>query len=300
MSTQDYDELQTVRDIIRYAVSEFNRAQLFFGHGSDNAWDEAVYLTLFSLNLPLDNLDPFLDARLLKEEKKRCLTLIQERVKKRVPLAYLTGEAWLQGHRFIVTEDVLVPRSPISELIAEQLQPWVADPDAPLNILDMCTGSGNLAILAALEFPHSHVDAADISPKALAVAKQNVELYKLGLQVHLHQTDLFKDLHPKAYDVIICNPPYVNSTSMEELPAEYKNEPALALAGGEDGMDVIRKILYAAPNYLSEDGFMLLEIGHEYENFLTAFPSISPTLLETETTDESILLLTREELLMLD
>lgn len=300
MSTKHYEELLTVRDIIRYAVSEFNRAHLFFGHGSDNAWDEAVYLTLFALNLPLDNLEPFLDARLLKEEKKHCLHLIKERVEKRVPLAYLTGEAWLQGHRFIVNEDVLVPRSPISELIVEQFQPWVADPEAPLHILDMCTGSGNLAILAALEFPHAHVDAVDISPKALAVAKQNVELYQLDLQVHLYQSNLFDELLENAYDVIICNPPYVNSTSMKELPDEYKNEPKLALAGGEDGMDLIRKILYTAPQYLSENGFMILEIGHEYENFLTAFPSISPTLLETETTTESILLLTREDLLMLD
>lgn len=293
-------ELQTVRDMIRYAVSEFNRANLFFGHGSDNAWDEAVYLVLHSLNLPLDNLEPFLDARLLITEKKHILTLINTRVKQRVPLAYLIGEAWLQGNRFIVTPDVLVPRSPISELIAEQLQPWVSDPDAPLSILDMCTGSGNLAILAALAFPHAHIDAADISTKALAVAQQNIHLYQLGHQLHLYQTDLFEGLPAKAYDIIICNPPYVNSMSMQELPDEYKNEPALALAGGEDGMDLIRRILYAAPSYLSEEGFMILEIGHEYENFLTAFPSISPTLLATETTSESILLLTKEDLLMLD
>lgn len=298
--TESFDELQTVRDIIRYAISEFNRANLFFGHGSDNAWDEAVYLTLHALHLPLDNLEPFLEARLLKHEKEHCLSLIKARVERRVPLAYLTGEAWLQGNRFIVNEHVLVPRSPISELIAEQLQPWVVDPDAPLNILDMCTGSGNLAILAALEFPHAHVDAADISEQALEIARQNVELYQLGHQVHLYQSDLFEQLPPKAYDVIICNPPYVNSTSMEALPDEYRNEPALALAGGEDGMDLVRRILYAAPNYLNDNGFMVLEIGHEYENFLTAFPSISPTLLETETTHESILLLTREDLLMLD
>lgn len=297
---ESFEELQTVRDIIRYAISEFNRAHLYFGHGSDNAWDEAVYLTLSALNLPLDNLEPFLDARLLAHEKAYCLSLIKARVEKRVPLAYLTGEAWLQGHRFLVNEHVLVPRSPISELIVEQFQPWVIDPDAPLNILDMCTGSANLAILAALEFPHSHVDAVDISPKALEVAQQNIALYQLAHQVHLYQSDLFADLPQKLYDIIICNPPYVNSTSMQALPDEYKNEPAIALAGGEDGMDLVRKILYAAPNYLSEEGFMVLEIGHEYENFLTAFPSINPTLLETETTNESILLLTKEDLLMLD
>ncbi|WP_159990462.1 50S ribosomal protein L3 N(5)-glutamine methyltransferase [Pelistega ratti] len=299
-SLNNYDELKTVRDMIRYAVSAFHQAKLYFGHGSDNAWDEAVYLTLFSLHLPLDHLEPFLDAHLLQIEKQRCLDLIHQRVEKRVPLAYLTGEAWLQGYRFMVTPDVLVPRSPISELISEGLQPWIMDPEAPLNILDLCTGSGNLAILAALQFPHAFVDAADISPKALEVAKQNIHLYKLQHQVHLYESDLFDHIPVKLYDVIICNPPYVNSTSMQELPDEYKNEPQLALAGGEDGMDIIRKILYATPNYLTENGFLLLEIGHEYENFLTAFPSITPTLLETETTDESILLLTREDLLMLD
>ncbi|WP_315970367.1 50S ribosomal protein L3 N(5)-glutamine methyltransferase [Pelistega indica] len=255
-STENFEELTTIRDVIRYAVSQFNEHKLFFGHGSDNAWDEAVYLTLFALNLPLDELDVYIDAHILKKERKRCLDLIHERVKKRVPLAYLTGEAWLQGYRFIVDKHVIVPRSPISELLGQQLSPWVINPDARLNILDMCTGSANLAILAAINFPHAHVDAVDVSEKALKVAKQNVELYQFAHQVSLYQSDLFTDLPEKQYDIIICNPPYVNETSMQALPEEYQNEPKMALTGGEDGMDLIRKILHDAPRYLRDEALL--------------------------------------------
>lgn len=297
---KSFYEFKTVRDLIRYGVSQFRQADLYFGHGSDNAWDEAVYLVLFALNLPLDTLEPYLDARLLESEKKRCIDLIETRVKKRVPLAYLTGESWLQGYRFICDKRVIVPRSPIAELLVQQLSPWVADPEEELNILDMCTGSGNLAIIAALNFPYSQVDAVDLSDYAIRLAQRNVEMYQLQARVHIHQSDLFTDLAAKKYDVIICNPPYVNSTSMKSLPSEYQREPVMALDGGEDGMDLVRKILHKSADYLTDKGFIILEIGNEYENFLTAFPSISPTFLETEESDESILLLTREDLLMLD
>lgn len=292
--------LQTIRDLIRYAVSQFREHQLCFGHGSDNAWDEAVYLCLFSLHLPLDQLDDFIDAHVLPEEKARCLQLINARVQQRIPLAYLTGEAWLQGYRFIVTPDVIVPRSPISELLVQSLSPWVADSQAPLQILDMCTGSGNLAILAALHFPHAHVDAVDISPQAVAVAQRNIADYQLGHQVHTHLGDMFTPVADRRYDIIICNPPYVNSTSMQALPEEYRQEPKLALAGGEDGMDFIRQFLHQADKHLNDNGFILLEIGNEYENFLTAFPSIAPTWLDTENSSDSLLLLNKDELRMLD
>ena len=286
--------------MIRFAVSRFNQAKLSFGHGSDSAWDEAVYLVLHTLNLPLDTLEPFLDARLLEEEKKRCLKLIDQRVKKRIPLAYLIGEAWLQGHKFIADKRVIVPRSPISELLSEQLNPWVVDPENTANILDMCTGSGCLAILAALAFPQATIDAVDISDYAIRLANVNVAMYGLEHQVNVIHSDLFEALGNKQYDFIICNPPYVNSTSMKALPVEYQNEPELALDGGEDGMELIRRILKLSPCHLQDDGFIVLEIGHEYENFMNAFPTLDPVFLETETTSHCILLLNRTQLLTLE
>lgn len=298
--TKTHNELKTVRDMIRFAVSQFNQAKLSFGHGSDSAWDEAVYLVLHTLNLPLDTLDPFLDARLLEEEKKRCLKLIDQRVKKRIPLAYLLGEAWLQGHKFIADKRVIVPRSPISELLSEQLTPWVIDPENTADILDMCTGSGCLAILAALAFPNATIDAVDISDYAIRLANVNVAMYGLEHQINVIQSDLFEALSHKQYDFIICNPPYVNSTSMKALPIEYQNEPELALDGGEDGMALIRRILKLSPSHLKDDGFIVLEIGHEYENFINAFPTLDPVFLETETTSHSILLLNRSQLLTLE
>ena len=286
--------------MIRFAVSRFNQAKLSFGHGSDSAWDEAVYLVLHTLNLPLDTLEPFLDARLLEEEKKLCLKLIDQRVKKRIPLAYLIGEAWLQGHKFIADKRVIVPRSPISELLSEQLNPWVVDPENTANILDMCTGSGCLAILAALAFPQATIDAVDISDYAIRLANVNVAMYGLEHQVNVIHSDLFEALGNKQYDFIICNPPYVNSTSMKALPVEYQNEPELALDGGEDGMELIRRILKLSPSHLQDDGFIVLEIGHEYENFMNAFPTLDPVFLETETTSHCILLLNRTQLLTLE
>ncbi len=296
MASKIHNELKTVRDVIRYAVSRFNDAQLAFGHGSDNAWDEAVYLVLSTLHLPLDTLDPFLDARLLEDEKKKCVSLIELRVKKRLPLAYLTGEAWLQGHRFLTDKRVIVPRSPISELLAEHLEPWVDDPENVQNVLDLCTGSGCLAILAALAFPNAQVDAVDLSDHAIRLAQRNVDMYQLGERVNVLQGDLYAPLEKQRYDVIVCNPPYVNSTTMAQLPSEYQHEPALALAGGDDGMDIIRTILDQAAAHLSDDGFIILEIGNEYENFMNAFPALNPVFLETAEGDDSLLLLTREQL----
>ncbi|MGX9936950.1 50S ribosomal protein L3 N(5)-glutamine methyltransferase [Advenella kashmirensis] len=296
MASKIHNELKTVRDVIRYAVSRFNDAQLAFGHGSDNAWDEAVYLVLSTLHLPLDTLDPFLDARLLEDEKKKCVSLIELRVKKRVPLAYLTGEAWLQGHRFLTDKRVIVPRSPISELLAEHLEPWVDDPESVQNVLDLCTGSGCLAILAALAFPNAQVDAVDLSDHAIRLAQRNVDMYQLGERVNVLQGDLYTPLKKQRYDVIVCNPPYVNSTTMAQLPSEYQHEPALALAGGDDGMDIIRTILDQGAAHLSDAGFIILEVGNEYENFMNAFPALNPVFLETAEGDDSVLLLTREQL----
>ncbi len=290
------DELQTVRDLIRYGVSRLNGAQVSLGHGSDNAWDEAVYLTLHALHLPLDTLDPFLDARVVREERERVLDLLDRRVAERVPAAYLTNEAWLRGHRFYVDKRVIVPRSPIAELLDEGLSPWVQDALTVENVLDMCTGSGCLAILAALAFPYAHVDAVDVSPDALEVARRNVDDYGLADRLDLHESNLFDALPAREYDVIVCNPPYVNSGSMRALPQEYLHEPQLALAGGDDGMDLVRRILHAAPQYLSENGVLVLEIGHERDFFEAAFPQLSPVWLDTEEASDQLLLLTREQL----
>lgn len=289
-------ELLTLRDLIRYGVSRLNGAQVALGHGSDNAWDEAVYLTLHALHLPLDTLEPFLDARVLSEERNRVLELIDRRVTERLPAAYLTNEAWLRGHRFYVDQRVIVPRSPIAELLDEGLAPWVQDALAVENVLDMCTGSGCLAILSALAFPYAHVDAVDVSPDALEVARRNVDDYGLADRLDLHESDLFDSVPPCQYDVIICNPPYVNSGSMDALPQEYRHEPQLALAGGDDGMDLVRRILEAAPRFLKPEGVLVLEIGHERDFFEAAFPQLSPVWLDTEQASDQLLLLTREQL----
>lgn len=289
-------ELLTLRDLIRYGVSRLNAAQVALGHGSDNAWDETVYLVLHALHLPLDTLEPFLDARVLDEERNRVLDLIDRRVTERVPAAYLTNEAWLRGHRFYVDARVIVPRSPIAELLDEGLSPWVQDAQAVDSVLDMCTGSGCLAILSALAFPYARVDAVDVSPDALEVARRNVDDYGLADRLALHRSDLFDSLPERQYDVIVCNPPYVNSGSMDALPQEYRHEPQLALAGGADGMDLVRRILQAAPRYLSENGVLVLEIGHERDFFEAAFPELSPVWLDTEQASDQLLLLTREQL----
>jgi ribosomal protein L3 glutamine methyltransferase len=290
------DALQTVRDLIRYGVSRFNQTKLSFGHGSDNAWDEAVYLVLNALHLPPDQLEPFMDARVLPEERQRALAYIDARCDQRVPAPYLTHEAWLQGYAFYVDERVIVPRSPIAELLMTQLSPWILDPYEVTGILDLCTGSGCLAIIAAHQFPEAFIDATDISADALAVALRNVTEHGLTDRLNLHQGNLYDPLPVLArYDLIICNPPYVNSQSMLNLPAEYKHEPTLALAGGADGMDLVRTILEQAPAHLNDQGILLLEIGHERAYFEAAFPELEPVWLDTAQASDQILLLNREQ-----
>lgn len=292
------DGLYTVRDLIRYGVSRFTEAKLFFGHGSDNAWDEAVYLVLHALSLPPDQLEPFLDARLLLDERERAISLIHRRCESRLPAPYLTQESWLQGYRFFVDTRVIVPRSPIAELLGHQLQPWIHEPASVENVLDMCTGSGCLAIIAAHEFPHAQVDAVDVSPDALEVAAINVREHGLEDRVTLIHSNLFASISEnRRYDLIICNPPYVNSQSMSQLPAEYQHEPHQALAGGSDGMDLVREILRQAPDYMTDQGCLVLEIGHEIEHFEAAFPEIVPIWLDAGESNEQILLLHRDQLL---
>ena len=291
------EALKSVRDLIRYAVSRFNESKLFFGHGSDNAWDEAVYLILHALHLPPDQLEPFMEANVLPSEREAALKLIDLRCEQRLPAPYLTHEAWLQGYAFHVDNRVIVPRSPIAELLMSQLSPWIIDPYEVTGILDLCTGSGCLAIIAAHQFPEAFVDATDISKEALEVARINVEQHGLKDRLNLHHGSLFDPLPVSAqYDLIISNPPYVNSASMQVLPPEYRHEPSLALAGGDDGMDLVRTIIEQAPAHLREGGLLLIEIGHERPYFKEAFPDLEPVWLDTAESSDQILLLTKEQL----
>ena len=285
------NELITVRDYLRYAVSRFNAAQLFFGHGSDNAWDEAVYLTLHTLHLPLDRLEPFLDARLLPHEREALLEIYRRRCEDRLPAAYLTNEAWLGEHRFYVDDRVIVPRSFIAELLDDQLAPWIDDPWAIESALDLCTGSGCLAILTALAFPNAEVAAVDLSEHAIAVAERNVADYGLYDRIELIQSDAFKNIEGRKFDLIVSNPPYVNAESVAALPPEYLHEPELALGSGEDGLDFTRIILREAKKYLTENGILIVEIGHNREALETAYPKLPFTWLDTAAGDEYVFLL---------
>jgi ribosomal protein L3 glutamine methyltransferase len=277
-------------------VSRFNEAKLFFGHGSDNAFDEAAYLILHTLHLPLDRLEPFLDASLTHGESEEVQAVIERRVKDRIPAAYLTNEAWLGEHRFYVDERVIVPRSFIAELLPERLAPWVENPDEVTRALDLCTGSGCLAILAALAFPNAEVDAVDLSADALDVAAKNVADYGLADRVELIESDLFTALDGCTYDVILSNPPYVNAESVAALPPEYQAEPALALGSGEDGLDATRQILASAKSHLNPGGLLVVEIGHNRDALEAAYPSLPFTWLDTESGDQFVFMLRREDL----
>ena len=292
----DADELHTVRDWLRLAVSAFNEAKLSFGHGSANAYDEAAYLILHTLHLPLDTLAPFLDAHLTATEKKALRALLKQRVEKQIPAAYLTHEAWLGSFRFYVDERVIVPRSFIAELLETQLMPWVENPEAVTRMLDLCSGSGCLAILAAHAYPNTEVDAVDISPSALEVAQRNVADYDLNDRISLIESDLFTNLHNKKYDVIISNPPYVDAASVASLPKEYLHEPKLALGSGADGLDATREILKQAAAHLKPSGVLVVEIGHNRDALEAAYPKLPFTWLEVSAGDEYVFMLRREDL----
>jgi ribosomal protein L3 glutamine methyltransferase len=286
----------TLRDLLRYAVTRFNTAELFFGHGSSNAFDEAAYLLLHTLKLPIDKLEPFLDACLLPDEIDEVLKVIERRASERVPAAYITHEAWLGDYRFYVDERVIVPRSFIAELIPEQFSPWVGNPASLTNILELCTGSGCLSILMADAFPDAQIDAVDISADALAVARRNVDDYGLQDRINLIESDLYANVPKKKYDLIVTNPPYVNAGSMDKLPEEYRREPQIALAGGADGMDLVRKIVAGAAQRLTRNGVLIVEIGNEREHAEAAFPELELTWLSTSAGDDMVFLLTADQL----
>jgi len=284
-----------VRDWLRWAVTRFGEAKLAFGHGTQNAWDEAAYLVLHALSLPLERLDTVLDAKLAQAERQRLGDLLTRRIEQRVPAAYLTREAWLGDFRFYVDERVIIPRSFIAELLPDGLAPWVPDADAVRGALDLCTGSGCLAILLAHAYPNADVDAIDLSSDALAVAQRNVADYGLDGRVNLIRSDLYANLVEKSYDLVISNPPYVTDRAMEALPTEYRHEPAMALAGGEDGLDAVRTIVKDVPRFLNPGGLLVVEVGHGRAAVEAAFPRMPLVWLSTAGHDEGVFAVTRED-----
>ena len=286
----------TLLECIEQQSARLTQAGVSFGHGTSNAFDEAVWLALWRLELPLDDLDGVAQRELTAREQASIDALIDARIAARKPAAYLTGEAWLQGVPFTVDERVIVPRSLIAEAIADgTLDAWLSE--RTQRVLDLCTGGGSLAVLAAMAWPDVHVDAADLSADALDVARLNVERHDLAERITLLQGDGLTAVGDKRYDVILCNPPYVNSESMAALPAEYRAEPEIALAGGADGMDFIRVLLDQAAGHMAEHAVLVLEIGHEAEHFEAAFPQLVFAYLPTHETDEQLVMITREALL---
>jgi ribosomal protein L3 glutamine methyltransferase len=288
--------LSSLRDLLRFAVSRFDEAELAYGHGTTNAWDEAAYLTLWALKIPLSHLEVCLDARLVPSEIQRVLALLEKRIKDRVPSPYLTHEAFLGDYKFYVDERVIVPRSFIAELLHEHLAPWVEDPTQVKTALDLCTGSGCLATLMALTFSYAQVDAIDISKPALEVATRNINDYGLADQVRLIESDLFEKVKGERYDLIVSNPPYVNAQSMQTLPEEYLHEPRLALAAGDDGLDIVRRIIEEGADHLTPKGLLVVEIGHNRLALEEAYPDLPFTWLDTSGGDEHVFLLTRAQL----
>ena len=288
----------TLSDLIETSTERLTQAGVAFGHGTQSAFDEAVWLVLWRLGLPLDtDLDELATQAVTSEQEAACAALIDERIATRKPAAYLTREAWLQGVSFYIDERAIVPRSLIAEVLADgTIDAWLSDQTH--QVLDLCTGNGSLAVLAALAWPEVQVIGADISDDALAVAAINVERHDLQDRVKLVHSDGLSNL-PGPFDLILCNPPYVCQASMDALPAEYRAEPELALAGGADGMDFVRQLFKDGPSRMSADAVLVLEIGNEVEHFIAAFPGLEVAWLDTSAGDDQVLLITREALLTL-
>lgn len=293
-ASEAISELHTIRDFIRWSVTQFNQADLVYGHGTENAWDEAVNLILTALHLPPDVDNNVLDARITAQERKKLAEFVTKRVEERIPVPYLVKEAWFAGLNFYVDERVIIPRSPIAELIEEEFSPWIEEGSIN-SILDLCTGSGCIAISAAMTFPNIIIDAVDISPQALEVAKINVERFGLD-NVNLIQSDLFSALSGRKYDLIISNPPYVSKAEYDTLPREYQHEPKGALLCAEDGLEVVRKILQEAAEHLTQTGILIVEVGFSQDLLENEFPTLPFTWLQFEKGGEGVFLLTAEEL----
>ncbi len=287
-------ELLTIRDYIRWGATRFSAAGVFFGHGTDNAWDEAMHLVLGTLHLPWDSSTDILNARLTLNERRHVIQLIERRINERLPAAYLIGEAWYGGVPFTVDERVLVPRSPIVELIEQQFQPWLSD--YPLQILDLCTGSGCIGILCAMNFTDSEVVLSDISADALMVAEQNIQRHFLSDQVSAVQSDLFDGLQGKRFDLIVSNPPYVNTEDLAAMPDEFKAEPSIALGSGDDGLDFTRRLLHEARQHLSDSGLLVVEVGNSWPALEAAYPQVPFTWLDLERGGHGVFVLTAAQL----
>ena len=289
-------ELVTLRDWLRYALTRFNRAGIFCGHGLLDPFDEAVYLLTHALAIPSDRLELFLDACITSEERPALLERVERRADDRVPAAYLTGEAWLGAYSFRVDPRVIIPRSFFARLLEQRMQAWIAEPDELTSALDLCTGSGCLAVLMAHAFPHARVTAADLSPDALDVAAENIADYGLDGSIELVESDLFGALQGQRFDLIVCNPPYVTRDSMETLPAEYLHEPAIALEAAEDGLDLVRRLLAEAADHLNSGGVLAVEVGHNRALVEAAFPQLPLTWIGSDEGEDKIFLLRREQL----
>ena len=295
MQTDGVDRLETLRDWVRWGASRFEEAGLWFGHGTDNALDEALALVLHAVHLNHNLPETYLDARLTRPEVDRLLSLLRRRIEDRVPLAYLTHEARFAGLDFFVNENVLVPRSPIAELIEDSFAPWL-DPDEVTAVLDLCTGSGCIAIACAHAFPEATVDATDISPSALEVARVNVERYGLEERVNLVHANVFDGLEGGMYDLIVSNPPYVSSEEMDELADEYRHEPALGLEAGDEGLDIVLRILRDGGRRLRPGGILVVEVGNSAKALTERFPRVPFLWLEFAHGGEGVFLLTAEQL----
>ena len=292
------DELFTIRDFIRWGVSEFNAAKLYFGHGTDNAWDEAEQLVLHAINLTPPLADEWLGSRLTSSERDRVVANLQRRIEERIPAAYITGQAWFAGLPFIVDERVLVPRSPIAELIQKRFQPWLAQ--EPARILDLCTGSGCIGIACAYAFPDAEVQLSDISFDALEVAEENIQQHNLEERVFAIQSDLFANLVGQQFDLIVSNPPYVDADDLASMPAEYHAEPEIGLGSGEDGLEFTRRLLREASSYLTDDGVLIVEVGNSWVALEEAYPHLPFTWMEFERGGHGVFKVNKSDLLSLN
>ncbi len=291
---QARDELLTIRDFFRWAASEFIDAKLFYGHGTDNPWDEAEQLVLHAIHLAPPLGDEWLDARLTRHERERVVLNIQRRIEERIPAAYITGQAWFAGLPYSVDERVLVPRSPIAELIENRFAPWLVN--EPQQILDLCTGSGCIGIACAHAFPDAEVQLSDISYDALAVAEENIQQHGMAERVFALQSDLFENLLGQRFDLIVSNPPYVDAEDMASLPDEFHAEPELGLSSGEDGLDFTRRLLKEAEDLLTEDGLLVVEVGNSWPALEEAYPALPFTWVEFERGGHGVFILSARDL----
>ncbi|WP_416305248.1 50S ribosomal protein L3 N(5)-glutamine methyltransferase [Neptunicella sp. SCSIO 80796] len=288
-------DLHSIYDFVRWSVSRFNDAGLYFGHGTDNPWDEALSLILQLLHLPPDGNEQLLQARLTRSEKQLIVENVLKRVQRRIPVAYLTNQAWFCGMPFFVDERVLVPRSPIAELIEKGFESWLSE--SPAHILDLCTGSGCIAIACAMAFPEAQVDAVDLSDDALAVADINIQEYDLSNRVFPIQSDLFNNLAGQRYDLIVSNPPYVDAEDMGDLPDEFHHEPELGLAAGDDGLDLVHTILQQAAEHLNDNGWLVVEVGNSQFHMQQQYPDLPLQWIEFDNGGHGVFAISKEDLI---